>query len=314
MEIISTAPGKLILFGEHASSRGKPALVFAVNLRLQVKLASHDFPNKNILLTSKEYYLKGIEYPTDRLNVVSQTVATFLEETKQSTESFELSIESNIEPGFGSSAAVIVATLGVLNEYYNTNLTREELLKLGIKSNYAVKGYGSGLDIAASLYGGLIKYQVNKKPKSLPFNELNFVIVSTCTKVPSGPIVDAVKQFEKANKKETKILFDEIKEVVLDAEKAIIATDLDRIGLLMNKNQELLRSLNVSSSILEVMIKTAISNGAYGAKLSGGGVGDNMIALIPKNKRDQIIQSLNLTNGKVLPDICIDKDGLIIKK
>ena len=199
MEIIASAPGKLILFGEHASSRNRPAIVFAVNRRLEVKLIPNKERDNEILITSESLGILEEPYPSEKLDLVSKTITTFFEETQTKVKPFDLIISSKIEAGFGSSAAVIVATLGALDCYYKTNLSKFDLLKLGLKANYAIKGYGSGLDIGAAIYGGLIKYQKGVEPINLDFSNLHLVIGNTGINAKSGPIVEAVKEFEQCN-------------------------------------------------------------------------------------------------------------------
>ena len=312
MAIVTSAPGKLILFGEHASSRGKPAIVFAVNSRLTVILKKHNYPNKNILLSSREFNVQKAEYPSGRLNIVSKIISTFFEETKLNPEQFQIIIKSRIKPGFGSSAAVIASVLGALNSYYETNFSNKELLRLGIKANYEIKGYGSGLDIAASIYGGLIKYQVDMEPKHLPFEKLDLIVGNTGKKAPSGPIVKSVKELEVANPKATQEIFNAVEQITNDAEEAIKQNDLQKIGQLMNENQELLRKLKVSSDVIEEMIQSALDAGAIGGKISGAGIGDNILVLAPSDKREQIINALNKTKGKALHYIQIEKNGLMV--
>ncbi|NHJ32761.1 MAG: mevalonate kinase [Asgard group archaeon] len=312
MTIVSSAPGKLILFGEHASSRGKPAIVFAVNSRLTVILKKHNYPNKDILLTSKEFNVQRAEYPSGRLNIVSKVIDIFFEETLLNPEQFQLIIKSRIRPGFGSSAAVIASVLGALNSYYETKFSKRELLKLGIKANYAIKGYGSGLDIAASIYGGLIKYQIDLEPEYLHSENLDLIIGNTGKKAPSGPIVNSVKELEKSKPKETEEIFNSIESITNKAEQAIKDNDTQKIGLLMNKNQELLRKLKVTSDIIEEMIQAAVDAGAIGGKLSGAGIGDNIIVLVPKEKREEIIRAINKTKGKALTYIRIEENGLMV--
>jgi len=312
MAIVSSAPGKLILFGEHASSRGKPAIVFAINSRLTVILKKHNFPNKDILLTSRDFNVQKAEYPSGRLNIVSKVIDVFFEETSLNPEQFQLIIKSRIRPGFGSSAAVIACVLGALNAYYNTNFSKTDLLRLGIKANHAIKGYGSGLDIAASIYGGLIKYQIDKEPKYLEFDNLNIIIGNTGRKAPSGPIVEAVKELEKSNPKDTQEIFDIIESITIEAEQAIIANDQQKLGQLMNKNQEMLRKLKVSSEIIETMLQAATNAGALGGKISGAGIGDNIIVLCSNENRENIIKALNKTEGKALSYIQIEQNGLIV--
>lgn len=312
MTVVSSAPGKLILFGEHASSRGKPAIVFAVNSRLTVILKEHNYPNKDILLTSRDFNVQRAEYPSGRLNIVSKVIDTFFEETLLNPEQFQLIIKSRIKPGFGSSAAVIASVLGALNSYYKTNFSKRELLRLGIKANYAIKGYGSGLDIAASIYGGLIKYQIDLEPVFLPFENLDLIVGNTGKKAPSGPIVNSVKELEKSNPKKTQEIFSKIESLTNEAEQAIKENDLQKIGQLMNDNHELLKKLKVSSEIIEEMIHAAIDAGAIGGKISGAGIGDNIIVLGPNEKREEIIKALNKTKGKALAYIRIEQNGLMV--
>lgn len=314
MKIISTAPGKLILFGEHASSRGKPSIVFAVNRRMDAILTQMDLFEKKIVLSSNEMNVIKAEYPTEKLDLVSKTIETFLQETGSPIESFEIDYFSKIPAGFGSSAAVIAATLGVLDSFYNTKLKKHSLLKMGIKINQSIKGYGSGLDIAASIYGGILLYQFGKEPKYLTNGNLNLVIGNTGIKVKSGPIVKTVRIFEKKNPIEAKRIFDEIEDLVIKAELAIRNSDYKKLGIYMNQNQQLLRELGVSSPILEKLITISIENGALGAKLSGAGKGDNMIALVSEDVRDAVIPAINLSGGNVIQDIKIDLNGLITKK
>ena len=312
MTIISSAPGKLILFGEHASSRGKPAIVFALNSRITVILKKHNYPNKDILISSREFNVQRAEYPSGRLNIVSKVISTFFEETLLNPEQFQLIIKSRIKPGFGSSAAVIASVLGALNSYYETNFSKRELLRIGIKANYGIKGYGSGLDIAASIYGGLIKYQIDQEPEYLPFEKLDLIVGNTGKKSPSGPIVKSVKELEKNNPEKIQGIFNAIESLTNEAEEAIKINDLPKLGLLMNKNQELLRKLKVSSEVIEEMIQAAIDAGAIGGKISGAGIGDNIIVLSQSEKREEIIRALNKTRGKALTYVQIEPNGLMV--
>jgi mevalonate kinase len=312
MAIIGSAPGKLILFGEHASSRDRPAIVFAINKRLKAFLTEHNQNMNEIFLSSRELSIENAIYPDNRLDLLSKTIEIFLKETGCSLEKFSLRIESDIHSGFGSSAAVIAATLGVLNEFYQTKLSPYNLLKMGLKANYAIKGYGSGLDIGASIFGGIIKYHKGKKPIEIPHKGLNLVVGNTGIKTTSEPIVKAVKLFEKKNPMIAFEIFNQMERIVEQAENYLKKSNMTNLGILMDRNQDLLRKLNVSSPILEEMIKAAKENGALGAKLSGAGIGDNMIALAKQIHRKKIINALNSTKGKAMPEIIIDKKGLLV--
>ncbi|MHA1126723.1 MAG: mevalonate kinase [Candidatus Heimdallarchaeota archaeon] len=310
MIIRSSAPGKLILFGEHASSRNKPSIIFAINRRLHVLLESKERKDNLILISSEALAIKEEKYPSEKLDLVSETISLFLSETKNKEESFDLTITSDIPAGFGSSAAVIVSVLGVLDEFYQTGLSQEEFLDFGLKINHSVKGYGSGLDIACAIYGGLIFYQKDQFVEELPFEHLDFIVGNTGVKAPSGPIVESVREFEKSKPSKAKVIFSCIQNIVEQAKEAILNHEEEVLGELMDCNQKLLNDLDVSSKILDELIAAAKGAGAFGAKLSGAGKGDNMIALISSHKREQIAEAINKTKGIVVDDLVIEPKGL----
>jgi mevalonate kinase len=64
------------------------------------------------------------------------------------------------------------------------------------------------------------------------------------------------------------------------------------LGSLLDRNQEYLRRLDVSSPELEALIAAAKAAGANGAKLSGGGRGGNMIALVEPDKVEHIASAV----------------------
>ncbi|MHA1245067.1 MAG: mevalonate kinase [Candidatus Heimdallarchaeota archaeon] len=310
MIIRSSAPGKLILFGEHASSRNKPSIIFAVNRRLHVLLETKQREDNSILISSETFGIKEAKYPSDKLDLVSEAIKIFLTETKNKEESFDLTITSDIPAGFGSSAAVIVSVLGVLDEFYHTKLSREEFLELGLKINYSVKGYGSGLDIASAIYGGLIYYQKDQFVEELPFEHLDFIVGNTGVNAPSGPIVESVREFEKNKPSKAKVIFSCVQNIVEQAKDAILNHEEEVLGELMDCNQKFLKDLGVSSEILEELIAAAKEAGAFGAKLSGAGKGDNMVAIISSHKREQIAEAINKTKGTVVENLVIEPTGL----
>lgn len=312
VKVISSAPGKLILFGEHASSRGKPAIVFAVNQRLEVKI----FPcqKHKILITSENFKVYKEEYPTAKLDIVTNILSTFFKKYNITERPIEIEISSTIKPGFGSSAALIIALFDALFTYFNCHPSKLEFLQICIEFNQSLKGYGSGLDIASALYGGMLKFQQGRKPEPLPFEQLNFLVGSTGIKAPSGPIIKAVRELENKDPIAIGKIFSRIEEIVSLAEDAIYEGDQRILGKLMNENHKLLQKLGVSSQILDEMVSAARAAGAYGAKLSGAGKGDNMLALVPGEKIRDVIQALNTTKGFATPDVSIDSEGLRTEK
>ena len=165
--IHTSAPAKIILFGEHASRHGKPSIVFAINQRLHCYLKPRD--DDRIIINSPDLNVENAEYPNGPKHVVG-AIKIFFEETQKSG-GFEITTKSEMKEGFGSSGASVVATLGALNEHFQTGLDNERIYRMGFKTIWEVQGFGSGIDIASSTYGGIIKFIKGEVPEEIKFKE-----------------------------------------------------------------------------------------------------------------------------------------------
>jgi len=88
---------------------------------------------------------------------------------------------------------------------------------------------------------------------------------------------------------------------VEQARTALLKHDWQKLGMLMNDNHKILQELGVSTGKLDRMCWAALGAGAYGAKLSGAGGGDCMIALVDPKKKDLIEKALIKAGGQILP-------------
>ena len=307
--IHTSAPGKLILFGEHVGRHGKPVVVFAINQRIHAYLKPRD--DNSIFLTSRELGVVNEEYPSQKLDFISGTIKEFLNKTGKAG-GFDLETKSSMLPGFGSSGAVLVATLGALDAHFNTKISREEMLAMGLKIEREVSGVGSGLDIAPALFGGMIRYQKDRGVRQIKYREFPIIVGNTGTKVKSKPIVEAVTVLENKYPELFGSIIDRIGEIGDKAVEALELGDTARVGELMNINHGLLYAEGVSSAVLERLVWAARDAGAIGAKLSGAGKGDNMLALAPVKKRE-IIEAIEKAGG-IVHDISIDPDGLVVAR
>jgi len=77
-------------------------------------------------------------------------------------------------------------------------------------------------------------------------------------------------------------------------------SDWKKVGELMNLNQDLLRNLGVSSEKLENLIAASLASGAYGAKLSGAGGGDCMIAIANRENWGAIEKAIKKAGGEII--------------
>ena len=243
----ASAPGKIILFGEHVSRYGKPALVMALNQRLHAFIEPRS--DGKIILDSPDMGATGEAYPSQKLNFVSIAIKHFLEKTGKSG-SFTLTTKSEMIEGVGSSAASVVATLGALDAHFGTKLSKKDILDLGFKTIFEIQGFGSGQDVATATYGGLIRFEKGKEPVQVTNKPLPIVIGNTGIKVKSGPIVEAVQAREKKYPFVFERTIEAIAQISEAAEKAVKAGDLQGFGELMNLNHGLLYCAGVSSEVL----------------------------------------------------------------
>ena len=93
-------------------------------------------------------------------------------------------------------------------------------------------------------------------------------------------------------------MFDEIGTLAHMGREAIEAGDIGAIGRLMNANQKLLSLLGVSSPELDGLVEAARQGGALGAKLSGGGRGGNMIAVVTPETAGRVSMMLRMAGAK----------------
>ncbi len=293
----ASAPGKLVLLGEHASRHGKPILVQAVDHRIFAVLKPRK--DNKIFLSSPDLKISGEKYPSDRLDMVSAAIRKFFEKTGEEG-GFDLETKSSVTAGMGSSGASIVSTIGALDGFFGTNLGKKEIADTAFDASFSVSGFGSGMDVAASVYGGIIYYAKGKEIRVVTTEDLPIIVGNTGTKVKSGPVIKAVQYLEKKHPLLLTDFMDRIGDIVDDAERAIKKRDFVTLGELMNINHGLLSSIGVSSIELERLIFAARNSGALGAKLSGAGIGDNMFALSPDKQKDVSV-AIKKAGGSIIP-------------
>jgi mevalonate kinase len=308
-QISVSAPGKLMLFGEHAVVYNSPCLVTAVNQRLKLKselLDSNVFKLEapDVGVSNYQKALKDIglgEIPKGA-KFVEFALKNFLEKYPQTKGvKFETVSDFKSTFGFGSSSASTVCTIKALCKLYKVNLSEKKIFDLCYKTVLEVQGKGSGFDLAAAIYGGTLNFIIGGKViEPLNIEKLPIVVGYTGIKADTVTLINKVNQLKQTNPKLVSGIFNKIAQLVIEAKQALIAQDFSELGILMNYNQNLLEKLEVSSKELDLLINAAKVAGAYGAKLSGAGGGDCMIALVPENKRRSVEKAIEKSGGQVL--------------
>lgn len=305
--IQASAPGKLLLFGDHSAVYGEPCIVTAVNERVFVNIKKNgtdvfqlSAPDLGLEAYSKTTEDLGQKELPKSVAFVEMCYKRFLDKYPQK-EGVVVSTKSEFSAqfGFGSSSAVTVAFARALTTLYNLKVSKKELFDLCYQAVLDVQGLGSGFDIAAAIWGGTIYYvKPAAEVRSIYEKQLPLVVGYTGIKADTPTLVRMVQKMKEDNPKKIKDIFLNITRIVKNSESLFATENWDELGEMMNQNQDLLRKLNVSSRELEASISASLKAGAFGAKLSGAGVGDCMVAL-------------TLDRGKIEPAIA-NAGGLVM--
>lgn len=328
-KITVSAPGKLMLMGEHAVVYDHPCLVTAVDQRMWATveiLKTPDFkleaPDVNILNYKKSLNEIGKGDIPKGAQFVEIAVKNLYEKYKLTT-GIKVTTKSEFSSlfGFGSSSASTVCIVKALSELFNLKLSNKEIFDLAYKTVLDIQGKGSGFDVAVAVYGGTLYFitggrvikqlsdyssreaKPNREAIVLDFARtvnLPLIVGYSGVKADTVTLMNKVKEKFDNNQKRLDEIYSEIEIIVEKAKKVLVEKDWEILGSLMNSNQQYLVELEVSIPKLDEMIKSSLNVGAYGAKLSGAGGGDCMIALSPDEKRKGVENAIRQAGGEVI--------------
>ncbi len=306
--VSASAPGKLMLFGEHSVVYGHPCIVTAVDQRLTVNIHENgedvftlEAPDLQLHAYAKTMEDLGKKPLPKGVRFIEILYKNFLKKHPQERGIHVTTRnEFNHTFGFGSSSAVTVAFAKALTTLYDITLTNKDLFDLCYEAVIEVQGVGSGFDIAAAIWGGTIFYvPAAEEVIQLNVEELPLVVGYTGIKADTPTIVRMVASLKNREPDKVEQIFENITVIVKKAQQAFIDDDKQFLGNLASNNQDLLRELGVSTKELDNLIKASEQAGSYGAKLSGAGGGDCMIAFSNGNKSN-IEKAIDDAGGKVL--------------
>jgi mevalonate kinase len=317
----TSAPAKIILFGEHFVVYNKPAILASVTKR--IKVGAHLNNSKTINIKSD----LGIEasYKESDFNIIkrandSQTILYPLYESARSVLSerhqiLGLDILVNSEfpygLGLGSSAASCVATVAAVDSLFHKP-DKQYVCDKAIKSERLIHNNSSGADCYISTFGGLIYYIKNTGfNKIYCRKDLSLLIGNTGIRHSTGALVSSVKKFKDENSSLFNNLSRRAENICRDAFTAITKGDERKLGELMRENHTLLQQIGVSHDKIDYLVNVCVENGALGAKLTGAGGGGIMIALVPQEEKLKLISIIE-KNGCECMAVEIDFNGLML--
>jgi len=315
LKSIASAPGKIILFGEHFVVHGTKAILAAIDKRVTVTSTFTD--NKTIKVNSE---LGTIEVPisSSHEEVKSEFrpfvyLANKIINSNQNVNGLEVTIDSDIPigVGLGSSSACCVAAAASISELFK-ELSSEEILNISIEAEKTIFPDTSGADCTVCTYGGMIEYEQFTGTKKIDNTfELNLVIANSMIPHTTKNSVERVSKFKENDEERFSQLCDLETKLIDEVIVAMKNNDVTTLGLKMSENQKYLEEIQVSNDTLRDMI-SSLNEISLGSKITGAGDGGCIIALIKDENMDQIPALLG--NDKECFSAKIDTKGVVWSK
>jgi mevalonate kinase len=291
----ASAPGKIILFGEHAVVYGQPALAVPVTqVEAEVRIDRIFSPGIRINAPSIQLNEKlDALAPTHPLAATVRSTLLALQVDPPNSIAILIRSSIPVASGLGSGAAVSVAIIRALAKHLKKDITDEQVSKLAFGTEKLYHGTPSGIDNTVVTYEKPV-YFVKGQPIQVLKPKYPFMIVIGDTGVPASTkaaVRDVrIQHHKRPERYET--LFATIGSIATTARGLIESGMPESLGPLMDENHAMLRSMKVSSPELDNLVEAAREAGALGAKMSGGGRGGNMIALAQASKAGSIARAL----------------------
>jgi mevalonate kinase len=316
----ASAPGKVILFGEHAVVYGRPAIavpVVELKARAVVSADPHSLTGQ-VHINAPDVGLDALldKLPeTHPLAAAMKAVLAALGLSRSPACLLRVTSSIPVASGLGSGAAVSVALIRAYSAFLGQPLPDEKVSALAFEIEKLHHGTPSGIDNTVITFARPVYFQ--RKPGGPTIETFSFtqpfqiVIGDTGVYSPTAVSVAAVRSAWQAETERYERLFDEIGNIARAARKAIEAGKPAELGPLMDENQDFLRQIGVSSPELERLVQAAKDAGALGAKLSGGGRGGNMIALVESDATVEVRQALQAAGAvrTLLTQVKEHRDG-----
>ncbi len=291
----ASAPGKVILFGEHAVVYGQPALAVPV-AQVQATVTVTGAARKGVWVEAPNVGLSSelsSLAPDHPLAAAIRAIFSTLAVSRPPACTVYVQSTIPVASGLGSGAAVSIAILRSLSAFLGHPLPPEQVNRLAFEIEKLYHGTPSGIDNTVITYARPVYFVQGQPIERLhPGAAFTLIIADTGISSPTKIVVGDIRSRWEADPERYDKLFGEIGGIVRQARQAIEAGETASLGPLMNRNHELLCQMTASSPELDRLVASARSAGAGGAKLSGGGRGGNMIALVTPENAEKISQVL----------------------
>jgi mevalonate kinase len=305
-KVCTSAPGKAILFGEHAVVYGEPAISAALDLRVSVEAA----------VGEREIFIRSEGIPPEdeyELRYVRKAVEIAFERAGETTP-LDLHIRSQlpVASGLGSSAATTVATILAVCRLLGEDLGAEEIARLGHRVEREVQGGASPTDTLTSTLGGVLFIQpLRGEFEPMDVESFPLLLGYTGIRRETGTLVADVRRLHTRHPRVVDPILRSIGVLTREA-RGLLERREEGIGELMNINQGLLEALGVGTRRLSDLVYAAREAGAAGAKITGAGGGGCILAYAPGASRE-VLQAIEAVGGRGMR-AGITREGVRLEK
>lgn len=309
MNAFASAPGKVILFGEHAVVYNRPALAVPVT-QVHADVEVSDSPRAGVFIHAPgiDLHAELNSLPADHpiASVILKVFSTLGLPSPTGRRvgdegGLEISITSTIPvaSGLGSGASVSVALIRSLSSFLSQPLSDNEVNSLVFEIEKLHHGTPSGIDNTVITYNRPVYFIKGQPIETFKVGKpFTIVIGDTGVSALTRESVGDVRRLWLRDTANFENYFNEIAQIALIARRSIEHGKPELLGELMDHNHALLQGLTVSSPELDKLVDAARKAGALGAKLSGGGRGGNMIALVEQEKAEFVANALISAGAK----------------
>jgi len=298
---LADAPGKVILFGEHAVVYGYPAIAAPVEKVQARAWVEPGEAGQGVVLAALDLGRRILlrEAPDD--DPLASIVRLTLEACKAEREpDLTITITSTvpIARGMGSGAAVSTAIVRALVQHLDRWLSCRAISDLVYQTEILYHGTPSGIDNTVVAFEKPIWF-VKDEGWELFWVGTPFLLAIGDTGVESSTreVVGDLRQRYQSKPVRYEPLFQRIGEIVVAARSAMEQGHGEILGQLMDENHALLQELGVSCPELDRLVLAARDGGALGAKMSGAGWGGNVIALVTEETQGRVDLMLRLAGA-----------------
>ena len=298
----ASAPGKIILFGEHAVVSGATALGGAIDLRASVSV--QDRPG-GVVVSTDDLMLKGFSLDLQSGRLFSSQATHAVRYISAVLREFgahdvEVRIDSSLpaSAGLGSSAAIVVAAVLAISSHQGSSLSLKEIAALSFRLEREVQeGLASPTDTALATYGGYLKISSQISPLDLP--PLDLVVGYTGVPHSTRSEVEKVQKLKKKYPELIDGIFQAIGTISDRAQPLMVDQNKAELGELMNINHGLLEAIGVGSrELCELVYASRGAGEAMGAKITGAGGGGCMIAIPGPTGEEPLITAIRQAGGR----------------